>query len=75
MKLLKIEPGPRLGLLIEALLAEVLEDPKLNTRQKLSQRAKELNKLSDQELKDKTKKVKEKKEEVDLEMKGKYWVK
>lgn len=75
MKLLKIEPGPRLGLLIEALLAEVLENPKLNTRQKLSQRAKELNKLSDQELKDKTKKVKEKKEEVDLEMKGKYWVK
>lgn len=75
MELLKIEPGPRLGLLIEGLLAEVLENPKLNTKPKLLNKAKELNKLSDQELKNKTKKVKEKKEEVDLEMKGKYWVK
>jgi tRNA nucleotidyltransferase (CCA-adding enzyme) len=75
IKLLKIEPGPRLGLLIEALLAEVLEDPKLNRKPKLLKRAGEINKLSDQELKNKTKKVKEKKEEVDLEMKGKYWVK
>jgi poly(A) polymerase/tRNA nucleotidyltransferase (CCA-adding enzyme) len=75
MEILKIEPGPRIGLLLNALLAEVLENPKLNTKQKLSQRAKELNKLSDEELKAKTKKVKEKKEEVDLEIKGKYWVK
>jgi tRNA nucleotidyltransferase (CCA-adding enzyme) len=75
MKLLDIKPGPRLGLLIEALLAEVLENPKINDKQKLLQKAEELNNLSDQELKNKTKKVKEKKEEVDLEMKGKYWVK
>ncbi len=75
MKLLKIKPGPKLGLLIEALLAEVLEEPKLNTKEKLSQKAKELNKLSDKQLKDKTKVVKEKKEEVDLGIKGKYWVK
>jgi poly(A) polymerase/tRNA nucleotidyltransferase (CCA-adding enzyme) len=75
MKLLKIKPGPRVGLILEALLAEVLEKPELNTKQKLSQRAKELNKLSDRELKAKTKKVKEKKEEVDMEIKGKYWVK
>ena len=64
MKLLKIEASPKLGLLIEALLAEVLEDPKLNIKAKLSQRAK-----------DKTKVIKEKKQEVDSEMKGKYWVK
>ncbi|MBL7053307.1 MAG: HDIG domain-containing protein [Candidatus Portnoybacteria bacterium] len=75
MKLLKIEAGPKLGLLIEALLAEALEDPKLNTKAKLSQKAKELNKLTDQELKNKTKVIKEKKQEVDSEMKGKYWVK
>ncbi len=75
MKLLKIKPGPKLGLLIEALLAEVLEEPKLNTKEKLSQKAKKLNKLSDKELRDKTKKVKEKKQEVDLETKEKYWVK
>ena len=75
MKFLKIEAGPRIGLILNALLAEVLEEPKINTKQKLSQRAKELNKLSDQDLKQKTKKVKEKKEEVDLEIKGKHWVK
>ena len=75
MKLLKIEASPKLGLLIEALLAEVLEDPKLNIKAKLSQRAKELNELTDKELKDKTKVIKEKKQEVDSEMKGKYWVK
>ncbi|NQV00893.1 MAG: HD domain-containing protein [Parcubacteria group bacterium] len=75
MKILKIKPGPRLGLIIEALLAETLENPGLNTKQKLSQRAEELNKLSDNKLKTKTKKVKEKKQEVDLEIKEKYWVK
>ena len=75
MELLKIEAGPRIGLILNALLAEVLEEPKTNTKQKLWQRAKELNKLSDKELKEKTKKVKEKKEEVDLEIKGKHWVK
>ena len=75
IKLLKIKPSARLGLLIEALLSEALQDPKINTKQKLSKKAKELNKLSDKELKEKTKKVKEKKEEVDLKMKGKHWVK
>jgi len=75
IKLLKIEAGPKLGLLIEALLAEVLEDPKLNTKEKLSQKAKELNKLSDKKLKTKTKIVEEKKQEVDLEIKNKHWVK
>lgn len=75
MKLLKIKPGPRLGLLIEALLAEVLENPKLNTKTKLSQKAKELNKLPDQKLKDKTNVIQEKKQEVDSEIKDKYWVK
>jgi len=75
IKSLKIEPSPKLGLIIEALLSEVLENPKINTKQKLSLKAKELNKLSDKELKEKTKKVKEKKEEIDLKMKDKHWVK
>jgi len=75
IKLLKIKPSLRLGLVIEALLSEALQNPKINTKQKLSLKAKELNKLSDKELKEKIKKVKEKKEEVDLKMKGKYWVK
>ena len=52
-----------------------MQDPKINTKQKLSSKAKELNKLSDEELRNKTKKVKEKKEEIDLKMKDKHWVK
>ena len=75
IKLLKIKPGPKLGLLIEALLAEVLDNPKLNREKELSRKAKELNKISRKKLIEKTKLVKEKKEEVDLEIKEKYWVK
>ncbi len=52
MDLLKIEPGPKIGLLLNALLAEVLENPKLNNKRYLKKRVKELNKLSDKELKD-----------------------
>jgi len=75
MKKLKLKPGPRLGLLIEAILAAAIENPKINSKEKLLNKAAELDKLTDKELKDKTKVVDEKKEEIDLEMKGKYWVK
>lgn len=75
MELLKIKPGPRIGLILNALLSEALENPKINGKKELLKKAKELNKFSDKELKARDKKVKEKKEEVDLEMKGKYWVK
>ncbi len=75
MDILKISPGPKVGLLLESLLAEVLENPELNKQTALSKRAKELNKISEKELKEKIKKVKEKKEEIDTEIKGKYWVK
>jgi len=75
MDALKISPGPRIGLLLNALLSEVLENPKRNKKEYLIKRAKELNKLSDKQLKGLTQKVKEKKEEVDMELKQKYWVK
>jgi len=52
MELLKIEPGPKIGLLLNALLAEVLEDPKLNKKVYLTKRVKELNKMSDKKLKE-----------------------
>jgi poly(A) polymerase/tRNA nucleotidyltransferase (CCA-adding enzyme) len=75
MKILGIQPGPRVGLILNALLSEVLDEPKKNTSQYLQKQVQKLNQLSDEELKAKTKKVKEKKEEVDLEIKGKYFVK
>jgi poly(A) polymerase/tRNA nucleotidyltransferase (CCA-adding enzyme) len=75
MEVLNLAPGPRVGFLMDALLAEVLEDPNLNQREELIHRLKELNRLSDKELKQKNKTVKEKKEEIDRELKSKYWVK
>lgn len=50
MKQLAITPGPRIGLLLNALLNEVLEKPELNTPEQLINQIKELNKLTDQEL-------------------------
>lgn len=52
MDLLKIKPSPKIGLLLNALLSEVLEDPKKNKKAYLQKRLKELNKLSDVGLKD-----------------------
>ncbi len=54
MKILNMKPGPKIGLLLNALLSEVLENPKLNTKATLTKRLKELNKLSEPELKNMT---------------------
>ena len=51
MKLLAIAPGPRVGLILNALLGEVLEDPQKNDHNYLIGRAKELHQMSDAELK------------------------
>jgi len=47
---LAMEPGPRLGSVIDALFEEVLDDPKNNTKEDLLARAKELGALSDEDL-------------------------
>jgi len=50
MEILKIEPGPRVGLILNALLGEVLEDPKKNDKELLIAKMKEMDKLKDEEL-------------------------
>lgn len=45
------KPGPRIGWVLHALLEEVLDDPLKNTEESLTERAKELLKLSDTDLK------------------------
>ncbi len=75
MKILKISPGPKIGATLNALLAEVLEDPKLNKKEILEKRVKDLGKKNIQELSQKSKEVEEKKEEIDLEEKKKFYVK
>lgn len=76
MKLLKIEPGPKIGAIMDVLLAEVIEDPQKNKLDCLKKRTKELNKENLDELRKLAKgKIKEKKEEEDLKIKEKYWIK
>ncbi len=78
MKILGIEPGPRVGYILSALLEEVLDDPSKNDSPHLERRVRELGKLSDSELNGISKKAKEKKDEfqagIEEEMKKKYYV-
>ena len=50
MEITKAGAGPHVGAILEVLLAEVLEDPKLNDKEYLEKRVKELYELDPQEL-------------------------
>lgn len=63
MKLLDEKPGPKIGLILDSLMEEVLDDPKLNTKKYLKGRAKESAKLDIAELQILAEKGKEKQEE------------
>lgn len=76
MQELKIKPGPKIGAILEVLLAEVIEEAEKNQRGQLLARAKELSGKELLNLRAMAKeKIEEKKEEDDKEIKGKYWVK
>ena len=62
-----INPGPRMGWILHALLEEVLEDPKKNTIEYLKDKVQKLNGLSDVELRTLGEKGKEAKEELEEE--------
>jgi tRNA nucleotidyltransferase (CCA-adding enzyme) len=69
MEELHVQPGPRMGWILNALLEEVLDDPKKNTEDYLNSRAKELMELPDKELKqlgDDGKKKREEHEEAEI---------
>jgi tRNA nucleotidyltransferase (CCA-adding enzyme) len=67
IKELGIKPGPRMGYILHALLEEVLDDPRKNTVEHLSELAKSLNGLPDGALKALGERGKEKKEELEEE--------
>jgi len=74
--LLKIKPGPKIGAILDVLLAEVIEDPELNDQKHLTKRSKELNKMELEELRTKAKEaIEEKKEKDDQKMKSEFYVK
>ncbi len=79
MEVLHMEPGPKIGLILNALLEEVIEDPKLNTEMFLEKRAAELYALDIKDLKDRAeegKKARENKEKEEVEkIREKYHVK
>ncbi len=79
MKITNEKPGPKIGLILHALLEEVLEDPTLNSEKYLENKANELIKLPEKKLKELGKKGKEKKEEEEekeiVKIRKRHWVK
>lgn len=76
MRNLKIKPGPKIGAILDVLLAEVIESAPKNNKEYLLERAEQLEKEDLQNLRAMAKeKIEEKKEEDDNEIKSKYWVK
>ena len=78
IELTKLEPGPKIGQILHALLEEVLDNPEKNSPEYLEKRAGELAALEDAELKalgEKGRETKEKEEEKDIkEIRKKHWV-
>lgn len=79
MQEIGLEPGPKIGLILHALLEEVLDEPENNERDHLLGRARELMQLSDEELKKRGEQGKQKLKEEDekqlKEIRRKYGVK
>lgn len=75
MEGLHITPGPKVGAILDVLLAEVIEDPIGNTREALLARAKLLMDHDLEKLRDLAKeKIEEKREEDDAKIKKSHWV-
>ena len=73
---LGFKPGIKMGAILDILLSEVIEDPKLNNLKHLEKRAKELNKMNAEELRAQAKeKIEDKRVKDDKEMKKGYYVK
>lgn len=60
-----IQPGPKIGYILHALFNEVLDDPKLNTPEYLENRALELSRETESNLRKLGEEGKEKKEDAD----------
>lgn len=76
IKILKIQPGPKIGTILDILLSEVIDDATLNNKKYLSRRALELDKENINDLRILAKKkIEEKRKNEDKKIKNKYWVK
>jgi poly(A) polymerase/tRNA nucleotidyltransferase (CCA-adding enzyme) len=76
MKILKIQPSPKVGAILDVLLSEVIEEPKNNNKKYLEDRVLELNEENLEVLRKLARgKIEDKKEEEDLKIREKYWIK
>jgi len=72
---LGLKPGPRIGAIMEVLLARVIEDPRLNNRKKLLELAQKLKKENLENLRSQARdKIEKRQEKEEEKMKKKYWV-
>jgi len=71
---LGIKPGPKIGLILNFLLAEVLDNPAKNTADFLKERVHELDKKSSEDLKDALKHIEEAAKKEEEERMKKYYV-
>jgi len=74
MRELGIPPGPKIGLILSTLLAEVLDEPERNDKKHLLERVKELNAKTPEELKKSLRRIEQALEEEEKERMKKYYV-
>jgi len=78
MKILALQPGPKVGQILDILLSFVLEDPKKNEKKFLENEIKKIGKLSEKELSSLSQKAREEREKIEMKRdemtKNKYWV-
>jgi tRNA nucleotidyltransferase (CCA-adding enzyme) len=78
MEILKINPGPKVGEVLDILLGYVLEDPKKNKKEILRKEIEKLGKLKDEELKVLAEKARREREKIETKRdemtKKKYWI-
>jgi len=78
MEILKIQPGPRVGQILDVLLGYVLSEPKKNNKEFLEKEIKKLGKLSEKELSSLSQKARKEREKLEMKRdemtKKKYWV-
>ncbi len=65
MKILKINPGPKIGQILHILLEEVLDEPEKNTEELLTKRVFELDSLNENQLQKLGEEAKQKKNEIE----------
>jgi len=78
MKILSIQPGPKVGQILDILLGQVLSDPEKNKKEYLEKEIKKLGELSEKDLISLSEKGRKEREKLEMKRdemtKNKYWV-